>query len=61
MPSGSIAPFVLGVGFCIVLLGVITKLVILVVGLVWMLVGSIGWIRIGMLEQRAARPTAHHE
>jgi hypothetical protein len=57
MPSGSIAPFVLGVGFSIVLLGAITHVVILVVGLVWMLVGSIGWIRIGLLEERAA----HHE
>jgi len=54
MPRGSIAPFVLGVGFSIVLLGVITHWLIAVVGLVWMLVGSIGWIRIGMLEQEAA-------
>ena len=58
MPKGSIAPFVLGVGFCIVLLGVISSWVIAVVGLVWMLVGSIGWIRIGMLEQQEAE--AHH-
>jgi hypothetical protein len=51
MPRGSIAPFVLGVGFSIVLLGAITNPIILVVGLVWMLVGAIGWIRIGLLEQ----------
>jgi hypothetical protein len=51
MPSPSIAPFVLGVGFCILLLGVITNPIIAVVGLIWMLVGSIGWIRIGLLEQ----------
>jgi hypothetical protein len=57
MPSASIAPFVLGVGFCIFLLGVITNLVIAVVGLVWMLIGAIGWIRIGLLEGRAAE---HH-
>jgi hypothetical protein len=58
MPRGSIAPFVLGTGFCILLLGVISSWVIAVVGLVWMLVGSIGWIRIGMLEQADA--DAHH-
>jgi hypothetical protein len=54
MPSGSIAPFVLGVGFSILLLGVITNVIIVIVGLVWMLVGAIGWIRIGLLEERAA-------
>ena len=59
MPSASIAPFVLGVGFSIFLLGVITNVVIAVVGLVWMLVGAIGWIRIGLLEERAAH--GHHE
>jgi len=58
MPKGSIAPFVLGVGFCIVLLGVISNWIIAVVGLIWMLIGSIGWIRIGMLEQEEA--DAHH-
>lgn len=57
MPRGSIAPFVLGVGFCIVLLGVITNPIIFIVGLVWMLVGAIGWIRIGLLEQ--AQGDAH--
>jgi hypothetical protein len=51
MPRPSIAPFVLGVGFSIALLGVITNPIILVVGLVWMLVGAIGWVRIGLLEQ----------
>jgi hypothetical protein len=54
LPRPSIAPFVLGVGFCIFLLGAITSPVILVVGLLWMLAGAIGWIRIGLLEQRAA-------
>jgi hypothetical protein len=58
MPSASIAPFVLGVGFSIVLLGAITSVVILAVGLAWMLVGAIGWIRIGLLEERAAH--GHH-
>jgi hypothetical protein len=57
MPRASIAPFVLGVGFCIVLLGAITHWVILVVGLIWMLVGAIGWIRIGMLELEAGSHT----
>ena len=55
MPSPSIAPLVLGVGFCILLLGAITSPVILVVGALWMLAGAIGWIRIGLLEGRAAR------
>jgi len=54
MPSPSIAPLVLGVGFCILLLGAITSPVILVVGALWMLAGAIGWIRIGLLEGRAA-------
>jgi hypothetical protein len=59
MPRASIAPLVLGVGFSIVLLGAITNVVILVVGLLWMLVGAISWIRIGLLEERAAH--GHHE
>jgi hypothetical protein len=54
MPSPSIAPLVLGVGFCILVLGAITSPVILVVGALWMLAGAIGWIRIGLLEGRAA-------
>ena len=44
---------VLGVGFCILLLGAITSPVILIVGALWMLAGAIGWIRIGLLEERA--------
>jgi hypothetical protein len=54
LPSPSIAPLVLGVGFCILLLGAITNPIILVVGALWMLAGAIGWIRIGLLEERAA-------
>jgi hypothetical protein len=54
MPSPSIAPFVLGIGFCLVFLGLITNIVILVTGLLWMLAGAIVWIRIGLLEYRAA-------
>jgi hypothetical protein len=53
MPSPSIAPFVLALGFCLVLLGLTTNIVILVTGLLWMLAGAIVWIRIGLLEQRA--------
>ena len=60
LPSPSIAPFVLGVGFCIVFLGAITHPVILVVGLLWMLIGAIVWIRVGLLELAAAAAhTAH--
>ncbi len=54
MPSASIAPFTLGVGFAIVLLGLITSPIILVVGAVWLLAGCVAWIRIGLLEARAA-------
>ena len=54
MPSASISPFVLAVGFCIAMLGLVTNVVIVLVGLLWMAVGSIGWIRIGLLELRAA-------
>jgi hypothetical protein len=54
MPSASIAPFTLGVGFGIALLGLITHPVILIVGLVWMLAGCVAWIRVGLLEARAA-------
>jgi hypothetical protein len=53
MPSPSIAPFVLGIGFCLAFLGLITNLIILVAGLLWMLAGSIVWIRIGQLEKAA--------
>jgi hypothetical protein len=56
MPSPSIAPFVLGVGFCIVMLGAISNLIIFIVGALWMLAGAIAWIRIGLLEARAAHP-----
>jgi hypothetical protein len=59
LPSPSIAPLVLGVGFCILLLGAITNPIILVVGALWMLAGAIGWIRVGLLEEKAA--AAHGE
>lgn len=63
MPSASVAPFVLGLGFCIVVLGLITNVVILVVGLLWMVAGAMAWIRVGLLEARASaahRPEAEH-
>jgi hypothetical protein len=50
MPSASVAPFVLGLGFCIAFVGLITNIFILIVGLIWMLAGAIGWIRIGLME-----------
>jgi hypothetical protein len=59
MPMASVAPFVLGIGLCLAFLGLITTPVLLVVGLVWMLVGSIGWVRIGLLEQEHAPPGEH--
>ncbi len=54
MPSPSIAPFVLGVGFCLVLVGLITNVIFLIVGLLWMFAGAIAWIRVGLLEASAA-------
>jgi hypothetical protein len=59
MPLGSIAPLVLGVGFCIAFLGLITSPIIVAVGLIWMLIGAIGWIRIGQIESEHA-PEAEH-
>ena len=53
LPSPSIGPFVLGIGFSLVFLGLITHVLILVAGLLWMLVGAIVWIRVDMLEDRA--------
>jgi hypothetical protein len=52
MPRASIAPFVLGLGFCLALVGLITNPIILVTGVLWMLAGAIVWIRIGLLEYR---------
>jgi hypothetical protein len=54
MPSASIAPFILAIGFCLVFLGLISSVIIVIVGLLWMLAGAIVWIRIGVLEERAA-------
>jgi hypothetical protein len=54
MPRASVAPFVLAIGFCLALLGLIINPVILIVGLLWMVAGAIVWIRIGLLEYRAA-------
>jgi hypothetical protein len=53
LPSPSIGPFVLGIGFTLVFLGLITHVLILIAGLLWMLVGAIVWIRVDMLEDRA--------
>jgi hypothetical protein len=57
MPLGSIAPLVLGVGFAIAFVGLITSVFVVIVGLIWMLVGAIGWIRIGQIELGSA---GHH-
>jgi len=54
MPSASVSPFVLALGFCLAFAGLIINPIIVVVGLLWMLVGAIVWIRIGLLEYRAA-------
>jgi hypothetical protein len=54
LPSPSVAPFVFGVGFCLALLGVITNPLIVAAGLLWLLVGAVAWIRIGLLEQQRA-------
>lgn len=54
MPSPSISPFVLAIGSCLVLVGLITNVIILIAGLLWMLAGAVAWIRVGVLEYRAA-------
>ena len=61
MPKASIAPFVLAVGFCIAMLGLITHVIILIVGLLWMLAGAIGWVRVGLIELREAAAHAAHD
>jgi hypothetical protein len=61
MPSASVAPFILAIGFCLVFLGLITNLIILITGLLWMLAGAIAWIRIGILEYRATHAHAEVE
>ncbi len=61
MPTASVAPFVLAIGFCLVFLGLITNVIILITGLLWMLAGAIAWIRIGILEYRATHAHAHAE
>ena len=61
MPRASVAPFVLAIGFCLALVGLITSLIIVVAGLLWMAVGAIVWIRIGLLEYRATHPQAELE
>ena len=52
LPSPSIGPFVLGIGFSLVFLGLITHVLIVITGLLWMLVGAVVWIRVGMLEDQ---------
>jgi hypothetical protein len=60
MPSASISPFVLGVGFCLVFAGLLTNPIVLIAGLLWMAAGAIGWVRIGVLEYRAAEAHGGH-
>jgi len=54
LPSPSIAPFVLGLGFCLAMFGLVTSPLIVIVGLLWMMAGSVVWIRVGLQESRAA-------
>ncbi len=54
MPSASISPFVLAIGFCMAIAGLVINPIIVVVGLLWMFAGAAAWIRIGLLEYRAA-------
>jgi hypothetical protein len=54
MPMASIAPFVLAIGFCLAFAGLIISPIIVIAGLLWMMVGALVWIRIGVLEYRAA-------
>jgi hypothetical protein len=61
MPMASISPFVLALGFCLAFAGLIINPIIVVVGLLWMLAGAVAWIRIGLLEYRAAHGDAELE
>jgi hypothetical protein len=61
MPSASVAPFIFAVGFCLAFLGLITNVIILITGLLWILAGAIAWIRIGLLEYRATHALAELE
>jgi hypothetical protein len=61
MPRSSIAPFVLGIGFCLAFVGLVTNVIILVAGLLWMLAGAIAWIRIGHLDEVEAHPHTEPE
>ncbi len=59
MPKASIAPFVLGIGLALALLGLITNPFVLAVGIVWSLAGAIAWVRIGLLEAEENRARGH--
>lgn len=54
LPLPSIAPFVLGVGFAITLVGLVLHPVVVLVGGVWSVIGALGWVRIGLIEARSS-------
>ncbi len=54
MPMASVAPFVLAIGFCLAFAGLIISPIIVIAGLLWMAVGAVVWIRLGLLEYRAS-------
>lgn len=60
MPRASMAPLLLGVGVAIVFLGLITHVLVVVVGLIWVAAGAAGWIRIGLLEAAETGDHAAH-
>lgn len=53
LPQWSLAPLLLALGIAIVLVGIVTHVVVLVVGLVWVALGVMGWIKVGLAESRA--------
>lgn len=59
LPMASIAPLLLAFGIAIAIVGIITHVVVLLVGLVWVVLGAVGWIRVGLEESRV--PVAHAE
>jgi hypothetical protein len=61
MPTASVAPFVLAIGFCLIFLGVVANMLFFLVGVVWFAAGAIGWIRIGLAEARQAGAHAEPE
>lgn len=58
LPSPSIAPFVLGIGGCLILTGIISSWIFALIGVIWVVAGAVAWIRIGQIESASNAPDA---